>query len=257
MKRRNFLTASVLAGSGSLFSSFSQKANGNQQLLEWIRFKSETSAKRGRLKDFLGSVVVPGLNKQGCSPIGAFQPMYGAHGGDLFMLIPHKSFDSMLTAWNNLVETDNFMKVADSSIIDPLYSRMESSLMLAFKNLPSIEIPANIKGNKGRIFELRTYESHNRLKGKLKVEMFNEGGEIALFKKSGLNPVFYGETIAGPRMPNLSYMLGFENMDQRNANWQVFRQSAEWKEMSSNPRYAETISSITDNILTAAPFSQI
>jgi hypothetical protein len=87
--------------------------------------------------------------------------------------------------------------------------------------------------------------------------MFNDGGEIALFKKSGLNPVFYGETIAGPRMPNLTYMLGFENMDQRDANWQVFRRSAEWKEMSSNPRYAETISSITDNILTPAPLSQI
>ncbi|MFC2125440.1 NIPSNAP family protein [Bacteroidota bacterium] len=256
MKRRNFLTASVLAGSGAMFSSFTPKKT-DQQLLEWIQFKFVTNAKRGKLEDFLGDVVVPGLNKQGCSPIGGFRPMYGAHGGDLFMLIPHKSFDSMLNAWNNLVEDTAFAKAADSSINDPLYYRMESSLMLAFEDLPTIEVPENIKGKQGRIFEIRTYESHNRLKGKLKVEMFNDGGEIALFKKTGLNPVFFGETIVGPLMPNLTYMLGFENIDQRNANWPVFGGSDEWKKMSSNPRYAETVSNITDNILTAASFSQI
>jgi hypothetical protein len=257
MKRRNFLTASMMAGTGAMFSSFSQKAAAKQQLLEWIHFKFVTNAKRGKLEDFLDSIVVPGLNKQGCNPIGGFRPQYGAHGGDLFMLVPHKSFDAMLDAWNNLVETDDFLKAADSDITDPLYYRMESSLMLAFEDLPTIEIPESIKGKSGRIFELRTYESHNRLKGKLKVEMFNEGGEIALFKKTGLHPVFFGETIAGPLMPNLTYMLGFESMEQRNANWPVFARSDEWKKMSSNPRYKDTVSNITDNILTAASFSQI
>ena len=256
MKRRNFLTASLLAGTGAVFTSFSQKASANQQLLEWIKFKFVTNAKRGKLEDFLGSVVVPVLNKQGCNPIGGFRPNYGAHGGDLFMLIPHKSFDAMLKAWNNLIENDDFIRAADTDISDPLYYRMESSLMLAFEELPTIEIPESIKGKAGRIFEIRTYESHNRLKAKLKVEMFNKG-EIALFKKTGLHPVFFGETISGPLIPNLTYMLGFESMEQRNANWPVFAQSAEWKEMSSNPRYKDTVSNITDNILTPAPFSQI
>ena len=257
MKRRNFLATTALAGTGAMFSSFSQKVNANQQLLEWIRFKFVTNALRGKLEDFLGETVVPGLNKQGCKPIGAFRPKFGAHGGDLFLLIPHKSFDSMLKAWNNLAEDDAFQKAADSSINDPLYYRMESSLMLAFSDMPEIEVPKAIAGKSGRIFEIRTYESHNRLKGQLKVEMFNKGGEIALFKKTGLHPVFFGETIVGPLMPNLTYMLGFENMEQRDANWPVFGQSPEWKEMSSNPRYKETVSNITDNILTPAPFSQI
>jgi hypothetical protein len=256
MKRRDFFAASVLAGSGAMFSSFTPKKS-DQQLLEWIRFKFVTNAKRGALESFLEKAVIPGLNKQGCSPIGVFSPRYGAHGGDLFMLIPHKSFDAMLSAWNKLTEDDTFIKEADSAISDPLYYRMESNLMLAFTHLPTIEIPESVKGKPGRIFEIRTYESHNRLKGKLKVEMFNEGGEIALFKKTGLHPVFFGETIVGSLMPNLTYMLAFESMEQRDANWPVFAQSEEWKKMSSDPRYAETVSNITDNILVPAGCSQI
>jgi len=256
MKRRNFLTTAALAGSGTMFSSFSQKAGANQQLLEWIKFKFVTNAKRGELEKFLADAVVPGLNKQGCKPIGVFRPKYGAHGGDLYMLVPHKSFDSMIKAWNNLLEDDAFAKVADSAITDPNYYRMESSLMLAFSGMPTVEIPDAVNGKKGRIFELRTYEAHNRLKGKLKVEMFNKG-EIELFRKKGLHPVFFGETIAGPLMPNLTYMVSFESMEQRDANWPIFAQSDEWKKMSSNPRYNETVSNITDVILTPAPFSQI
>ena len=40
---------------------------------------------------------------------------------------------------------------------------------------------------------------------KKKIEMFNEVGEIAIFKKTGLQPVFFGETIIGPKLPNHFY----------------------------------------------------
>ena len=59
---------------------------------------------------------------------------------------------------------------------------------------------------KSRILELRIYESHSTKAGQKKIEMFNEGGEIAIFRKTGLRPVFFGETLIGPLMPNLTYM---------------------------------------------------
>ena len=37
--------------------------------------------------------------------------------------------------------------------------------------------------------------------------MFNEGGEIRLFARLNFNAVFYGDVLAGDRMPNLMYML--------------------------------------------------
>jgi hypothetical protein len=87
--------------------------------------------------------------------------------------------------------------------------------------------------------------------------MFNEGGEIKVFLKTGLQPVFFGETLIGPKMPNLTYMLVFDDMADRDAKWKVFGGDPEWKKLSSNPEYKDTVSNITDIILRPTPYSQI
>jgi hypothetical protein len=87
--------------------------------------------------------------------------------------------------------------------------------------------------------------------------MFNEGGEIAVFNKTGLAPVFFGETIVGPQMPNLTYMLVFDNLTDRDAKWKVFGGSPEWKKLSGDPQYKGTVSNITDFILKPTGYSQI
>ncbi len=173
------------------------------------------------------------------------------------MLVPHDTIDSFLTAWDRLAESDAFKDAADSSMDSPLYERMESSLMSAFSHMPKVEVPEAIDGKSSRIFEIRTYESHNRIKGDLKVEMFNEGGEIQIFRDVGLHPVFFGKTLAGPLMPNLVYMLGFKDMAERDANWKKFSASPAWGKLKANERYKGTVSSISDNILVPAKFSQI
>jgi hypothetical protein len=88
--------------------------------------------------------------------------------------------------------------------------RVESSLLAAFEGMPKMEVPAATAGNKPRIFELRTYESHSKKANKKKIEMFNKG-EIAIFRRTGLQPVFFGETLIGTKMPNLTYLLVFEH----------------------------------------------
>jgi len=141
----------------------------------------------------------------------------------------------------------------NTPLAEPAYVRMESSLMVAFKNMPKLEVPEK----KGRIFELRTYESHSIKAAKKKIEMFNEGGEIAIFKKTGLRPVFFGETLIGPQMPNLTYMLAFQNMADRDEKWKVFSGDPDWKKLRSNTAYKDTVSNITDIILRPTGYSQI
>ena len=72
--------------------------------------------------------------------------------------------------------------------------------------------------------------------------MFNDGGEIALFKKLNFNAVFYGKVLSGSRMPNLMYMTTFENMADRDAHWKAFGSSEEWKTMSALPEYENKVS---------------
>lgn len=258
MNRRKFVSAAAAASTvPSILMAANHKKSETTGYLEWIKFEVLNNSRRGALESFLKDVVVPGLNQLGCSPIGVFRPKYGENGSNVFMLVPHKTIDSFLTAWDKLAITPEFIRAADTEMDSPLYDRMESSLMSTFSHMPDIEIPAAVEGKKSRIFEIRTYESHNRLKGNLKVEMFNEGGEIEIFREVGLHPVFFGKTLAGPLMPNLVYMLGFEDMAERDTNWGKFGSNPSWNKLKNVEKYKGTVSVISDNILVPTNFSQI
>lgn len=125
--------------------------------------------------------------------------------------------------------------------------------MGAFKDMPKLKVPEN----KDRIFELRRYESHSIKACQKKIEMFNEGGEIPIFHETGLTPVFFGETIAGELQPNLIYMVTFADLEDRAESWARFGSNPKWRELSSDPQYADTVSNISSIILSPAKYSQI
>ncbi|MBH53106.1 MAG: hypothetical protein CMI18_02030 [Opitutaceae bacterium] len=258
MNRRKFITAAAIAGAGS--NTFLQGAHHEkkpQGYLELIRFEVRNTPAVTKLENYLVETLIPGLNEQGCSPIGVFKPLHGSHGADVYVLIPHKDMDSFLTAWKKLTATNDFKATSDTTMEDQLYERMETTLMSCFSHMPQVEIPKAVKGVDGRIFEMRIYEAHNRLKTALKVEMFNEGGEIEIFRNVGLHPVFFGHTLAGPLMPNLIYMCAFKNMEERNANWKRFGADPDWGKLRKNTRYRGTVSNSTNIIMIASPVSQI
>ena len=134
----------------------------------------------------------------------------------------------------------------------PAYKRIESSLMISFAGMPRVEIPRTGE----RIFELRTYESHNESKAALKVEMFNEA-ELDIFRKVGLDAVFFGQSIFGPDLPNLTYMLGYKDMDEHAKAWKAFLAHPDWNQLKANERYKDTVSKIRKRFLRPTDFSQI
>lgn len=261
MKRRRFLAASSLGGAIAAVSGAAGSPGASNpdkpQILEWIRFQVLNSYHRGPLNRFLEESVLPGLKRIGCGPIGVFQPKYGAHGGDICMLVPYPDVETWITAWDRLEEEPEYRKAADTALESPLYERMETSVMQAFSHMPAVEVPSAVSEKAERIFEFRTYEAPNRPKLSRKIEMFNEGGELNLFRETGLHPVFFGKTIAGRDMPNLTYMLAFESMEQRDAGWKRFVESPGWAAMKDLPRYRDTVSTITDTIYRPVGFSEI
>jgi len=67
------------------------------------------------------------------------------------------------------------------------------------------------------------------------------------------------ETIVGPRMPSLTYMLVYEDMEMRDRVWRTFATMPEWRELSSTPGFTdpEIVTSITNVYLRPAAFSEI
>jgi hypothetical protein len=259
MNRREFLATGVagLAATNLAGSSANAAGTAPRQFFEWRQYHLRTGTQKNMVGEFLKSVGIAAMNRIGIKPVGVFTPVYGPSNAKLYVLLVHDSLDSVVNASARLLEDKEVREKGasfiDASISEPAYVRFESSLLAAFSHMPRLEAPAL----KERIFELRIYESHSAKMGKKKVEMFNEGGEIAIFKKTGLTPVFFGETIIGPNLPNLNYMLAFKDMADRDQRWQVFRDDPDWKKLSANPAYRDTVSNITDIILRPTEYSQI
>ena len=75
---------------------------------------------------------------------------------------------------------------------------------------------------------MRSYESATEAKAVKKIEMFNQGGEIDLFKSLNFNAVFYGEVLVGSHKPNLMYMTTFADMESHDEHWKAFTTHPDW-----------------------------
>ena len=215
-----------------------------------------------RFDDFYREAAIPAMNRAGINPVGVFSVMAGPDSPAMYVLMPHKSVEAFVHA-NERVRSDPEYQKAGAEFInappaDPSYARVESSLLVAFETMPRVEVPPAMAAKKSRIFELRIYESHSKKANKKKIEMFNNG-EIAIFRRTGLAPVFFGETLIGNKLPNLTYMLVFENMAEREKNWGTFVTDPEWKKLSATEGFTdpEIVSNISNLFLRPAAYSQV
>lgn len=215
------------------------------------------------VENYVGNTLKPFLKKQGIPVVGVWLP-----------LANDTAVDKKLMVWVPLRELGMLEKIehAFSSIdpfgADPLihldsfqnnapYMRIESTLAVAFKLHPKYSDKKSFQRSDDNIYEYRSYESATEEKHLRKVEMFNEGGEIDIFKRLDFNAVFYSRAIVGPRMPNLIYMTSFKNMDERNKHWNAFRDDPKWKEISPMPKYAGTVSRNETILMKASKFSDL
>jgi hypothetical protein len=267
MKRRDFLKSSLvatsLAGIGSvLTSSAAEEKQPAREFYELRLYHLRRGPKQKLFEDYCREAAIPAMGRLGIGPVGVFNVMTGPDSPTVYVLIPYKSADEFITTAERLKADPDYQKAGAEFIsapaTDPAYVRVESSLMVAFDGMPKLEVPAAAAEKKPRIFELRTYESHSKRANKKKIEMFNIG-EIAIFRRAGLAPVFFGETIIGPKLPNLTYMLTYENQAAREASWSKFGADPEWKKLSTTPGYTdpEIVSNISNVLLRPASCSQI
>jgi hypothetical protein len=229
----------------------------------WRQFIIRNGTQPRRLAEFLQTAAIPALNRIGHKPVGVFEVVAGVPAPTIFVLTPSATLEKMAAVEAGLEHDAEFMKAAasylDAPANDPVYVRQEVSLLAAFPNVPRIEVPAATAASGSRLFELRTYESHNERAHRMKVRMFTEMGEVDIFRRVGLTPVFFSRTLVGPRMPSLVYMLVHENLATRDKSWAAFRTDPDWKKLASTAGYsdAEIVTNITTVLLRPAAYSQI
>ena len=268
MKRRTFLKTSVAtAGAGTLASILSASAADktdapSREFYELRMYHLRRGPKQKLFDDFYKQAAIPAMNRAGISPVGVFSVAAGPDSPTMYVLIPYKSAEAFVTANDHVRSDPDYQKLGAEFIncpaTDPSYVRVESSFMAAIEGVPKIEVPAGAAENKPRVFELRTYESHSKKANKKKIEMFNTG-ELPIFRRAGLQPVFFGETLIGSKMPNLTYMLVFDDMTAHDKQWASFVSDPEWKKLSHTPGYTdgEIVCNISNVFLRPTAYSQI
>ncbi|MFY0626233.1 MAG: NIPSNAP family protein [Reichenbachiella sp.] len=217
---------------------------------EFYHLKTYTfnSAEQMALMDnYLAETFLPALKNTGVKNVGVFKTRIAEKDSSLniYVLIPYNSLDDIQITEDLLNKTETVLKASATFTNEqPPYARQSSVVLRAFEDMPMM-LPSPLTGErKDRIYELRSYESATEAKFWNKVDMFNAGGEIALFKKLNFNAVFYGEVLSGPKMPNLMYMTTFKNQKDRDLHWKEFVDSPEWNTLKGMPEYQKNVSKI-------------
>jgi len=232
-----------------------------QEYFEIKIYHISQKSQESRVDAYLKDAYLPALHRAGILKAGVFKPIETdtAFGKLIYVFIPFKTVDQYFQL-PALLEKDKVFIEAGKSFIDaafddPPYQRYESILLKAFMNMPQFMAPVYSTLPSERIYELRSYESATEAKAIKKIEMFNLGGEIALFESLKFNAAFYGEVLVGSHKPNLMYMITFSDMASHDEHWKAFRDSEGWKTLSGKEEYKNTVSKANPYLLHPTAYS--
>ena len=253
------LRLSLLLGFVLLLSASFKEPKRAYYLIKVYQLQSQEQI--NAMDTYLSNAYLPALHRAGYKDIGVFYPA----GQDtmkekkIYVFIPIGNINKVAQI-EELPLKDNQLQEAGTAFWNAAYNaapyqRMENIIIQAFPLMPAHEVP-QLAGNKeDHIYELRSYEGPTERLYRQKVKMFNAGGEIDLFKRLQFHAVFYGEVVAGSKMPNLMYMTSFDNMAEREAHWKTFRDDAQWVSIKDLPEYLHTVSKNDQVLLRAKSYS--
>ncbi len=180
MQRRDFIATSAAAAVGLAASATSRRvlaadersgSGGDRLMLELRKYHFETPAQQEAYNKFLANAAVPAYNRAGVQPVGVFKLLASDNPElkltenplELWLLLPHKSFESFVTLEPRLAADEAFQKAGREILLapksKPAFTRYESSLLYAFEGFQKVTPPAKVDT---RVLELRTYENPNQ-----------------------------------------------------------------------------------------------
>jgi hypothetical protein len=264
MQRRQFLASSLAASALAVTRQSNAQATPAKagEYYQLRHYQLQNGPQTKLTQAYFADALIPALTRMGMGPVGAFSIDIGPEEPGYYLLIPSPSLDMLVNVDFHLADDTAFMKAAEpfwsAPAQQPAFQRVESSLLSAFDCWPKIKPSPGVATKEKRVYQLRQYESPSMAAHVRKVEMFNHG-EPAIFEKAGFHSVFYADTLIGPRLPNLTYMLSGPDTAHMIEYWTAFGADPDWKKLSGSPRYnyEEIVSNITSLILRPLDCSQV
>lgn len=244
---------------------FDSKANAERtahdflELKTW-RFHNTDEKQASRVADYLQHGLGPALARSGATLSGVFSSVIAPNSPFYITLTRYPSLASMQDVLaklgNDQAYQDEVGKLGSGPGLP--FVGVESSLLRSFGDFAEPTAAGAGERRAPRMFELRTYQSQTFATLARKIGMFNSG-EISIFERIGMRPIFFGETIVGPNQPSLTYMLSFDDLAAREKLWRAFGADPEWQKLRAQPglQDSEIVSNISNIVLQPLRFSLI
>jgi hypothetical protein len=256
MKKSLFAIAAflclVLSG-----SAYADNFKGYYYQIKIYHLKDKTQ--ENRVDSYLKTAYLPALHRAGIKNVGVFKPIAKDSLEQLvYVLIPFKKLDEFASLDSRLKTDQQYLAdgkdYLNAAFDNAPYIRQENIVLKAFSGMLSPKAPALTGPKSERVYELRSYESATESQSLNKIGMFNDA-EMSIFTNLNFNAVFYGQVIAGSRMPNLMYMTTFNNKADRDKHWADF--GAAYKAIKDLPQYQHNTSKNSMFFLYPVEYSDI
>lgn len=256
MDRRSFLYSA--AGAGMLSQAAqAQDAGGKTRLYRIDYFYYRQGGQAARLNKFF-SFLTPLLSKH-TRALGVFNAVFAPRLQTLMILSGFGSMDEMFTAGGQVEADEGYRKAFEEfdNGSEPAFDNSQRLLLRAADFSPEI-VPLSEKPKSARYFELRVYHSPTVHQQRMVHDRFS-GPEIQIFHRSGIHPIFYADTIFGPDLPNLTYMMPFASLADREKAWDAFGADPEWLKVraESVAKGGQIVDNNNLSLWRAAPYSPI
>jgi hypothetical protein len=210
-----------------------------------------------RLHEFLASQM-PLFTKH-TRAFGVFTAVMAPDVQTTLVISGYSNFDNMTAAADSIQSDSGFQK-AHEELERGAVAPFDSAQRVLLEALPfsSEIVPLAEKPKDARYFEIRVYHSPTERQLRMLHERF-AGAEIKIFHRSGVHPILYGSTIAGPNMANLTYITPFASLAARETAWAAFQADPEWikTRQDSVARGGQIVDFQNISLWRALPFSPI
>jgi len=180
-----------------------------------------------RVHDFVSQGFLPAARKAHPGPMLFMDAIVAPHMPQYVMLIGSASAEDALELYSKLHAQEGYSAAVEKweSGPTPPYAQAINTLLETADYSPEIAITEPAK--QPRIFELRTYHSPTwRQLGALHRRF--AGREIPIFHRHGIHPLLYATTVFGNNVPNLTYLIPFDDLAAREKAWAGFGSDPEW-----------------------------
>lgn len=228
MKRRVFLQSLGALGVTAAGAAGAAEAKTRHYTIE--SFLMKNGGQTARLHEFLSKGYLTAARKAHTGPKMFLDALVAPHMPQTMAILGFQSAAEALDLRRKLHAQPGYDEALAKWEADPEQPYEKASLTLLEAADYSPEITESPADAPPRVFELRVYHSQTWRQLKALHERFS-GPETRIFHRCGIHPVFYATTVYGANMPNLTYLMPFENLAAREKAWAAFSADAEWQKV--------------------------